>query len=97
MEQLFGKLRFYLTSKEPGEIVGDAFQKVEDLLEDNNIVDHFPEKVICGYIVEAVYPVELRKRVKYHISTTAGKQKKNALVSMHCVCPVEGTFHCFAG
>jgi hypothetical protein len=34
------------------------------LLKDNNIVDHFPEKVICGYIVEAVYPVELRKRVK---------------------------------
>jgi hypothetical protein len=83
LEQLFGKLRFDLTSKEPGAIVGDVFQKVKDLLEDNNIVDHFPEKVICRYIVEAVYPVELRKRVEYHISITAGKQKKKALVSMH--------------
>jgi hypothetical protein len=31
LEQLFDKLRFDLTSKEPGEIFGDVFQKVEDL------------------------------------------------------------------
>ena len=75
LDLLFGRIRFKTHIKEYREMVGDMFQQVDAILEENNIEGEFPDKVINQYIVDVVEPKELRQRVKYHMSTTTGKAK----------------------
>ena len=76
---LFGSLKFPVEELEPRAKVGAVFEEVEQILEDNNIEGVFADKRICRYIADAVRPIMLRDRVKYHLGTEQGKEKAKSL------------------
>ena len=73
LDEIFKPLRFDESRMDPADKVGRVFEMVDQLSEDHNIEGVFPDKSVTKYIVEAVRPMQLQRRVEYHTTTVTGK------------------------
>ena len=69
LKDILGNLTFDARLTDPCEKVGQVFQRVDKILALNGIEGVFPVKEIATQIIKAVQPAELRRRVKYELST----------------------------
>ena len=83
LRDVLGNLTFDARLTDPDEKVGKVFQYVDKVILLNGIDGIFPVKEIANYIVKAVQPVELRRRVEYELSTIAGKGINKDLVELY--------------
>ena len=83
LDEIFKPLRFDESRMDPADKVGRVFEMVDQLLEDHNIEGVFPDKAVTKYIVEAVRPMQLQRRVEYHTTTVTGKAILKSLPELY--------------